>query len=259
MKLIEEVLSQSELIASTCKPCPSLPEISTPATASDAAASREASDDEPRRNGRRPCARTAGAAWDAASWQRRHSFFVTKEDTALPLASKAPQLPLRRRLAETHHSATVRLDGEDPVGDGVVLPVQLEHELQLLEARQTKGHPKRRTESGSAERQLRKHPFPSICLCRIYDHDASAAVAAQAFRLHSHASRPRQSQGFLLRCGHISYNLCGYRSLYTHTVKITRSLGRTALPLDSRCTLFDVLLLYWLGARRRGLGPEAGP
>ena len=39
-----------------------------------------------------------------------------------------------------------------------------------------------------------------------------------------------------------------------------RSLGRTALALKLFETLlFDVLLLYWLGARRRGLGPEAGP
>ena len=39
-----------------------------------------------------------------------------------------------------------------------------------------------------------------------------------------------------------------------------RSLGRTALALKLfDALLFDVLLLYWLGARRRGLGPEAGP
>ena len=38
------------------------------------------------------------------------------------------------------------------------------------------------------------------------------------------------------------------------------SLGRTALALKLFDALFfDVLLLYWLGARRRGLGPEAGP
>ena len=50
----------------------------------------------------------------------------------LPTACRAPQLSLCCRLAKPSDSGTVRLHCEDAVGDGVVLPVQLEHELQLL-------------------------------------------------------------------------------------------------------------------------------
>ena len=80
----------------------------------------------------------------------------------------------------------------------------------------------------------------------------------------------RRSEEYIGHIGHIAWGVGGgggLRALREHfggrplgEPRVGSSLGRTALSLKPfEALFFDVLLLYWLGARRRGLGPEAGP